>query len=171
MSFQSQQLGLTQCAKDDKGTAMKSRIILTLMVVATLAGCARVSESRLNPLNWFGRSESTNVVTTAAAVDGRQLVAQVTTLRVEPVPGGAIVRATGLPTNQGFFDGSLVTVPATQAGVLNFEFRISPPREQTRVSTVQSREVIVGRFVSEQTLAGIRTLRVSGSANALAVRR
>lgn len=152
---------------------MTGRIILTLMLVATVAACARVQESRLNPFNWFGRSERSNVVVTAENADPRRLVAQVITLWVEPVPGGAIIRATGLPQRQGYYDGALLPVrgAAPEPGVLSYEFRISAPLEQTRISTQRSREVVVGRFVSDQTLEGIRQIRVSAATNALAVRR
>ncbi len=153
---------------------MTGRIILALMVVVTAAGCSRVTESRLNPFNWFGRSQSSESVTNAPNPnDSRPLISQIVSLRVEQVPGGAIVHATGLPARQGFFDGVLVPVGLVQgqAGILNFEFRVSPPLSQTRVSTQQSREVIVGRFVSEQMLVGVSQIRVSGSGNALMVRR
>lgn len=149
------------------------RIILALLVVGTVAGCARLSESRLNPFNWFGRAEKTTVVTTAPNADPRPLVPQVIELRVEPVPGGAIVRATGLPSRQGYYDGALLPVGREVAanGVLNYEFRASAPPDPTRVSTQQSREIVVGRFVSAQALEGVRQIRVSAAANALIVRR
>ena len=153
---------------------MTGRIIIALMLVATIAGCARVSESRLNPFNWFGRSEKAEVaVNTGQNVDPRSLVTQVIALRVEQVPGGAIIRATGLPSRQGYFDGVLLPVgrEAADGGVRSYEFRASAPYEQTRVSTQQSREIIVGRFVSEQTLDGVRQIRVSSASNALVVRR
>ena len=144
---------------------------MAVMLVATIAGCARVTESRLNPFNWFGRSENAEVVVaTDPNQDPRGLVAQIVTLRVEKVPGGAIIRATGLPPNQGYYDGDLLFVSA-ENGVRNYEFRASPPRTQTRVSTQQSREVVVGLFVSEQSLSGVRQIRVSGASNALVVRR
>lgn len=149
---------------------MTGRIILALLVVATLAGCARVAESRFNPLNWFGRSERAQVVTADPNADPRPLVAQIITLRVEQVPGGAIMRATGLPPIQGYYDGALLPL-GREDGVLNYEFRASAPPTQTRVSTQRSREVVVGVFVSDQTLSGVRQIRVSAAANALAVRR
>lgn len=147
---------------------------MALAGVATLAGCARVSESRLNPLNWFGKSESAEVVTaTQTDTDPRRLVSQVVTLRAEPVPGGAIIRATGLPQIQGYYDGALVPlnggVPVN--GVLNYEFRASAPDVQTRSGPERSREVIVGLFVSDQSLAGVSQIRVSAASNALIVRR
>ena len=76
---------------------MTSRALLTLLAVVMVAGCATVSESRLNPFNWFGRSESSAVVTQSPNADPRNLVSQVVSLRVEQVPGGAIIHATGLP--------------------------------------------------------------------------
>lgn len=149
---------------------MTGRIILALMVVGTLAGCARVAESRFNPLNWFGRSERAQVVTADPNADPRPLVAQIITLRVEQAPGGAIIRATGLPPIQGYYNGALLPL-GSEDGVLNYEFRASAPPTPTRVSTQQSREVVIGLFVSDQTLAGVRQITVSSASNALAVRR
>ena len=154
---------------------MSGRTILALVIVAMVsASCATVRDSRLNPFNWFGRSERATAVVTDPRADPRRLVANVIELRVEQVPGGAIVRATGLPPRQGYYDGTLFPVGRERPGedgVLNYEFRISAPLEPTRVSTQRSREVIVGRFVSDQTLAGVRAIRVSAAGNALIVRR
>lgn len=172
MGFQMRRIGLTRLQRYT-GTGMTSRIILALMVVFTIASCSRVAESRFNPFNWFGRSEKTEVVTTNAYADPRPLVAQVVSLRVEQVPGGAIIHSAGLPTRQGYYDGVLLPVGPEGAvnGVLSYQFRASAPLNQTRVSTQPSREIIVGRFVSEQTLAGVREIRVSAAVNALVVRR
>lgn len=155
------------------GTDMTGKFILALVVVAALANCGRVSESRLNPFNWFGRSEKAEILTGAPNADPRQLVPQIINLRVEAVPGGAIIRATGLPSRQGYYDGALLPVGGeyAQNGVLNYEFRASAPLDQTRSSTQQSREIIVGRFVSDQALIDVRQIRVSAAGNALIVRR
>jgi len=154
---------------------MTGRVLITLAVVIAIAGCSRISESRLNPFNWFGRSER---VATAPVVPGQggphlNLVAQITTLRVERVPGGAIIRATGLPPRQGYYDGALVSVSdgKPENGVLSYQFAINAPQGATRVSTTQSREIVVGRFVSTQHLDGVRQIKVSAAGNALAVRR
>ncbi|MFN3146301.1 MAG: hypothetical protein ACE368_14195 [Paracoccaceae bacterium] len=56
-------------------------------------------------------------------------------------------------------------------GVLEYQFRISAPVGATPSGPPQSREVIVARFLSEQTLRGVRTIRVSGATNALVTRR
>lgn len=153
---------------------MLTRPALALTCVALLAACGGASESRLNPLNWFGRSQTVEVSSDVARqTDGRSLISQVVALRAEPVPGGAILRATGVPPRQGYFNGELVAIngEGPRNGVLAYEFRIASPGTQTRVGPAQSREVIVGRFVSEQTLQGVRQIRVQGASNALVVRR
>lgn len=150
---------------------MQRRFFVMAGLFGAVAGCARVSESRLNPLNWFGRSETVDTDTTNVSADPRPLVSQVTDLRLEKVPGGAIIQATGLPDRQGFFGGELVQVSADATGLLSYQFRISPPATQTEPGPERSREVIVGLFVSEQSLAGVRRVQVSGAGNALAVSR
>lgn len=161
--------------KTSNGAKMSGKILVGVLILSTVVGCARVSESRLNPMNWFGKSEKAEVVVNTAAVasDPRPLMSQVTGLRVEPVSGGAIIRATGLPPSQGYYDGELLPLfdGEPQDGVLSYEFRANEPIERTRVGPTASREIIVGRYISEQSLAGIRQIRVSGASNALSVRR
>ncbi len=83
---------------------MTSRTLIILVAsVLVLSGCARVSESRFNPFNWFGSSaDEETVATIGESADPRPLVAEVTSLVVERTPTGAIVRATGLPPDQGW---------------------------------------------------------------------
>ena len=146
-------------------------IFLTLAVV--LSGCARVSESRLNPFNWFGgSSEEESVAAAEEPSDPRPLVADVTSLVVEQIPTGAIIRATGVPPQQGWHGGELV--PDTDGpvdGVLSYRFRAVPPFEPTRVSTVRSRELSVAVSISQIMLADTRVIRVIGARNVRTVRR
>ncbi len=151
---------------------MAQRAVLILTVLALVAGCGRVADSRLNPFNWFGgdREERISVPAEVVARDPRPLVAQVTAISVEQAPGGAILRATGLPPRQGHWDGALLQEP-TDPDVLSFQFRLSPPAGATRVSTAASREVVVAVFLSDQTLAPVREIRVLGSESSRSVRR
>lgn len=146
------------------------RVFGIIAMLVLLAGCATVSESRFNPFNWFGQDEEVTPVATRVITDPRPLVAQVTSVSIDPVPGGAIIRAVGLPPQQGYFAGALVQQSAGP-GILSYGFRVVPPFETTRVSTEASREIVVGLFVSDQTLAGARQIQVSGATNARAVRR
>lgn len=151
---------------------MTRALILALGCALTLSACARISESRLNPFNWFGDSEETTSVAVEVETDPRPLVAQVTTLVVEQTPTGAIIRATGLPPTQGWFEAELV--PQTDKpfdGVWSFEFRIVPPIEPQRISTVRSREVTVGYAISPFELAATREVRVIGAQNIRTARR
>ena len=56
-------------------------------------------------------------------------------------------------------------------GVLSYRFRAVPPREATRVSTVRSRELSVGRAISRSVLAETRVIRVIGARNVRTVSR
>ncbi len=146
------------------------RIVLALGLVAIVAGCATVRESRINPFNWFGQDEEVTPVETRVITDPRPLVAQIASVTIDPAPGGAILRVVGLPERQGYFAGALVRQPAGP-GVLGYSFRVVPPPEATRVSTAVSREIVVAVFLSDQTLAGVRQIQVSGATNTRAVRR
>lgn len=153
---------------------MIGRLILILTLVGMLAGCASIAESRFNPFNWFGRGQEAETLAPGERpADPRPLVDQVTELVVERVPGGAIVRARGLPPTQGYYDGALVseTRNTPEDGVLTYQFRIVEPATPQRVSTVRSREVIVGLFLSDQTLEGVRSIRVEAARNARVARR
>lgn len=151
------------------------RPFLVLFATATLMmGCASVSESRFNPFNWFGESSSTEQTVAASEEpsDPRPLVEQVTALLVEPTPSGAIIRATGLPPRQGWYDGALVPVSDGPVdGVLAFRFRAFPPPDATPVSSVQSRELRAAIAVSQAELAATRVVQVIGASNIRTARR
>ncbi|MEL6643740.1 MAG: hypothetical protein AAFQ79_07380 [Pseudomonadota bacterium] len=149
---------------------MTYRIVLAMALTAAIAGCAQVRESRVNPFNWFGQDEEVTVVETRVITDPRPLVAQISSVSIDPAPGGAILRVVGLPERQGYFAGALVQ-EAAPAGVLAYSLRAVPPAEATRTSTPASRELVMAVFLSDQTLAGVRQIQVSGASNARAIRR
>ncbi len=144
-----------------------------LLAMVFLTACSTVRESRINPFNWFGRSEKEDTVAPIEERgDPRPLVAEVTSLDIERTPTGAIIRATGLPPDQGWYAGALV--PETDGpvdGVLAYRFRAVPPAERTRVSTRQSRELSVAVAVSNITLSETRVVRVIGARNSRTARR
>jgi hypothetical protein len=145
---------------------------LALLLCLSLAACGGMRDSRLNPFNWFGRSaEVEQVAMPEAPKDPRGLVQQVISLNVEEVPGGAIVRATGLPPTQGYWEAELVALPVDETGRLVLEFRVFPPIETMRAGTQPSREVVVALYLSNYKLEAIREIVVQGSANARSARR
>lgn len=156
---------------------MALRLGIALLTLAMLAGCSNWRESRINPATWFDtrdRPETLTPIEQELVVDNRPLVAQVSGLAIDPTPGGIIIRATGLPPTNGWWEGDLVvqTPDGTPVnGVLSFEFRIAPPLAKATPGTPRTREITVGQFVSNQQLAGVTTIEVIGQGNRRSVRR
>ena len=79
-----------------------SRRFVVLGLGLALAGCGRIGQSKLNPFNWFEKSEPREtIVLPGEQTDPRPLVDTVLSMQVEPIPGGAIVRARGVSPTQG----------------------------------------------------------------------
>lgn len=151
---------------------MRLPILSALVFAMVLTSCAGFRESRLNPRNWFGRAQQAETMTLyVAPQDKRPLVAQVLTLKVEPFPGGAIIRATGLPPSQGWWNAELVPVVQDDPATLVFAFRTFPPVVPAPAGTQPSREITVATSVSDIKLSGIRTITVQGETNALSSHR
>lgn len=152
---------------------MRLTLLAALSLAMLVAGCGGFRESRLNPFNWFGRAEpaAAQPAMLSEAEDPRLLVAQITDLRIEPMMGGAIVNATGLPPRQGFWDAELVAREVDGNGVLVYDFRVFPPLDATEANTVRSRQITAGAFLTNRQLEDIRQIIVQGEANALTSRR
>lgn len=148
-------------------------VLATFALPLALAGCGRMRESRLNPLNWFGRARRNRTQATLKpneAADGRQLVREVTELQVEQSQGGAIIRAAGLPPTQGWWKAELVSETRgrpDEDGVLTYRFLVYQPPGQTRTSTPQSRRLTAAVFLSDIRLETIATIVVQGETNSL----
>ena len=150
--------------------------------------------SRANPLNWFGRGQSQPIDQAQENTNplipkkvglfqrGRAQDAlykgtpfeQVTSLTIERVPGGAIIRATGLAARQGIYDVQLTPANEDELpvdGVLVYRLEGQRPRKATQIGTKPTREVIAARKVTDQQLSGVRQIRVEGQLNAQVARR
>jgi hypothetical protein len=168
-----------------------SAILVTTLV---LTGCATVRDSRVNPFNWFGSARSEPIARTAASTNplipqssglfagarkrqatyAGQPFDQVTDLTIERVPGGAIVRATGLAARQGIYQVQLTPANEDELpvdGILTYRLEGVEPAKNTNVGAKPTREVTAGRKLTDQMLAGVRTIRVEGLRNALTARR
>ena len=153
--------------------------ILRLAALAALVltvGCGGFS-ARFNPFARPGASKPVQLIPEggfAPTADSRALVAEVTSATLEPVIGGGVVHATGLPPVQGFWDAELTSTTALEpddAGILTLDFRIRPPLDPTRVSVPRSREVTVALFISRQKLDRIREIRIAGAQTSRSIRR
>ncbi|MBM2320887.1 MULTISPECIES: hypothetical protein [Marivita] len=165
-----------------------------LLILATVAltGCAAINESRFNPLNWFGSSQPDPAAMDVANAEVNPLIprrrvsffinnqpeafagrpiAQITEVLVERRPGGAIIRATGQANRVGPFDVRLIADEAASVdGTLVFDLK-ALQQAGPRSTNPRARQVTVGRWITDQDLAGIRTVTVRGADNARSVRR
>ncbi|MBP9048787.1 MAG: hypothetical protein IT543_03120 [Tabrizicola sp.] len=141
------------------------------MAVA-VAGCAGVRQSKLNPFNWFRKSQPREtIVLPGEKKDPRPLVDTVLSMTVEPIPGGAVVRARGVTPTQGWWDAELVPQELDDKGILVYEFRLLPPPDRADVNTQQSREIDVAIYISDVKLEAVREIVVQGASNARSARR
>ncbi len=151
--------------------------LLGTAFVMTLTGCARIADSRLNPLNWFGASTQAPVDENgvlrplvpegrmSASVDGRVMLDTVTALSVDRTPGGAIVRATGVAPTQGYYNAELIQTDVSN-GVLTLAFRAQAPTAFEPAGSTRSRQINAAYIVDTADLSGIRTVRVQAANNA-----
>ena len=165
-----------------KARPMLRSVTVVLCVGLMLSGCARLSNSRLNPLNWFGPSAPVANITAdgelrplvtagqANVIDNRVLIDQITDLQIEPTSSGAILRATGLAATQGFYNAELVLAQSDN-GAVTYDFRVAAPAGFEAIGTEASRRVTVALELSNAELAGIRNLTVRGLQNARESRR
>lgn len=172
------------------------RKTLTVLLVSTLfvTACG-LRDSRVNPFNWFGRAEPAPIAQDTKPVnpliprdggglfgrnnsdedtyDGRPFE-QVTDLTIEQVPGGAIIRATGLAARQGIYEVQLTPENEDEEpvdGILTYRIEGILPTRATPTGTQPTREVIAARRLTDRALRGVRAIRVEGQLNALVARR
>jgi len=160
------------------------RPVLPMVLAASLAvaGCSQIYQSRFNPLNWFGGSETVanedgTVVLRPLVpenagdrvIDARTLIGSVVDLSVDRTPDGAIVRATGTTTAPSQFNAELVPT-SIENGVLNLAFRVQTPAIATTAQR-EPRQITVAYLVDNQLLSQIRSIQVQGSQNSRISRR
>lgn len=160
------------------------RVTLPLLLAATLTltGCARVSESRINPLNWFGNAQPSAMTPTnerrpltpaggkTRIVDSRGAIQSITAVTLERTTEGAIVRATGLASTLGQFNAELVET-SKENGVLTLIFRIETATANTAPASAYARQVTAAYAMSFNDLQDVRTIQVQSATNARSVSR
>jgi hypothetical protein len=94
---------------------------------------------------------------------------QVTNLVNERVPGGAVIRASGLTAVQGVY--LLQLTPTTEDeisinGVLAYRLEGVRPEFNEGVGSTHTRTVAATRALTDQEMAGVRSIRLEGARNA-----
>lgn len=145
---------------------MSRSLSVALIALMLLANCGFVRDSKLNPFNWFGRSEPAEKVVIEKPKDPRYMVADVVSMNIETYSGGIIVRAKGITPTQGWWDAELVELEQDDPSHLVLEFRLLPPLTEADVNTPRSREIVVAKTVSPQRLGYITKITVQGANNA-----
>lgn len=136
-------------------------LVAGLFVLSVLAGCG----GKLNPFHWFGhRAKTAAEVSIETPSDPRPLIGIITEVRLEEMPSGALLTATGRGEAVGSWKAGLVALPV-QDGVLTLEFRAWP-------GTIagNARDVTVGLHLNRKDLAGLSRIVVQGATNAQTVK-
>lgn len=154
---------------------MRNSTIAVLVAVGLTAGCDGLSG--LNPMNLFGPSEDVEMLTPLEAQqfrrDPRPLMDQITDLVIEPSPGGALVRVSGISPTTGFYGGDLLEVNGGEpvGGILTFRFVAAPPPANRAVAPGRTQQVVVAKFVSDAVLQQTSEILVIAERNARAAKR
>jgi hypothetical protein len=157
------------------------RLSLVISLLFTVSACSGggSSLSSLNPFNLFrgaGNPEQAAARSLAPSrgygftIDTRPLVDQITSLKIEKSATGAIIVATALNPQQGYFNAALVAVATQSPGEIILQFRASPPRQQNPVGAVHLREITAGLALSAEQLRNTRRIIVTAARNSRTVR-
>lgn len=156
---------------------LRPALVLPLVLTVALSGCGW-----MNPKNWFGSEPVAQTLEPEggyqkAREDGRELVPQITALKIERTLTGAIVVATGLPPTQGWWGSKLVAendgLPVD--GVITYRFVLAEPASGSadagRVLNERAREVTATAFIRGPRLAQTTQVVVVGAANSRSASR
>lgn len=172
------------------------RVLTSALLISamTLTACGAVRDSRVNPFNWFGNSRSEPIaaqeVNTNPLIPSTgglfsnnrkerdkylgQPIDQVSGLVIERVPGGAIVRVTGITKTQGVH--AIQLTPETKDetpvdGVLTYRLEGIQPSSNQPVGSEHTRTVVAARSLTDQELRAVRTIRIVAARNVRTSRR
>lgn len=158
---------------------MRITLPVLFVSVAAVTGCSQISESRLNPLNWFGQSTPSTVTAPPGelrpliadnqrieVVDARVAVTEITGLQIDRTPTGAIITAQGRMEGSGYFNAQLIRV-GLENGVLTYVMRAQAPDAQTGGSQI----ITAAETLDSAQLAAVRSVRIEGATNAQVVSR
>lgn len=151
---------------------MPLRPTAALVALLCLTACSNWGNSAVNPSNWFSgaQADATVPVATELPGDPRPLVDRLLSMQIENHSTGVIVRATGLPPTQGYWNAELVAQPVDENGKLVLDFRLIAPAPGAPVVNQRSREITVGYDVTAFQLQSISSIEVRSASNSMTKR-
>jgi len=162
---------------------MRTPVVLLLTATLALSAC----QSRWNPANWWdtdgaAAAADVNPLIPEQTEDGRSFfttqeeqdyrglpINKVTSVEVHRVTEGRLIVAIGVSSVHGTSDVRLI-LPETGAldgGVLTLELLGRPPLEPVVGGSDQTREVTTAVVLTDQEMAGVRTVRVKALTNSI----
>lgn len=164
-----------------------TRLILPLMIAAlALGGCARLAESRLNPLGWGRTATAPASLEPEGGFAARRqapLVPQLLGAEWQPLNEGRLLVVRGFAPHKGYHSAALVTARVQPGGrlapdadgVLRLRFVAAPPAEGDPSSLVPSRPatdaITVARPLSFTQLNRIRAVEITGADRVITLTR
>ncbi len=163
---------------------MRTPALLLLTATLALSAC----QSRWNPTTWWakddaaGAQENVNALIPEQTEDGRSFftaqetdeyrglpIDKVTSVEVHKVTEGRLIMAVGVSSVHGTSDTRLILQNngAPEGGVLTLDLMGRPPIEPVIGGSDQTREVTTAVVLTEQQMAGVRTVRVKALSNSL----
>lgn len=168
-------------------SVIRRPLIGGLVLALGLAGCGYVRDSAINPANWFGRGQVTEVeaegtrnplLPRLSAFSRRpevypgDAIGQVTAMGIDRLPGGAVVRVTGISDRQGPYEARVVKdEDASTPDTLVYTFEVVTPRRAPATGSVASRTVTAAVYLDLDALEGVRRITVRGARNEASSRR
>lgn len=156
---------------------------ILLISAILVTGCSTISNSPINPFNWFKSDQIADTTAEdgtsqprrplvparrgAEIVDQRALVERVTFLEVQDVQAGIMVTARGTTSRAGAFNADLVPV-AVENGRLTLAFRVQYPREAVSGT---AGTITAGRLLSFAEIGDLGQILVQGANASLSRRR
>lgn len=170
------------------GGHMRRTLVISLATVGLLAGCGGGSSSAsFNPFSWFGKDKAVTVTEDGQQVvvleslapgkgyiaftDTRPLIPDVTEVSIDRLPGGAVVRASGVAPSLGYYDAELVAISDGSDGRLVLQFRARHPAKAPGIGSVHQRTLTVALRLSDDDLSGVREIVVQGANTSRVTRR
>lgn len=166
---------------------MQSTFFNTLAISVLLAGCAKTPVTKASPKEWLDALTKTAEVgkTADALIPRKQLklfrlktpakdladqpIDRIVEIVADQVPGGVLITATGETAKTGSYNGQFATLDSADSSILEYQFKVLHPMG-ARPSTGKLHRITIAKFLTEQDVIKISSIRVHGANNVMTVR-